>query len=82
MLVDFKEIIKTHWHYWNMVKIDNIGGVLAELFGASWLALHLVYTQLICVCLPKIIQFYIINVFKFSTTGWYLATILLSLTQS
>ena len=58
-------------------KIDNIGGVLAELLeGISvgfTLGLHSTY---LC-AFTKIIWFYIINVFKLITTGYMLASILL-----
>ena len=77
MLVDFKDSSIT-LVLLKYSKIGNIGGVLDGLLGVFYIQ---AYTQLICVCLPKIIQFYIINMFKLITTCCLLTTILLLLTQ-
>ena len=72
-LVIFKELLKCD----RAIKVGNVG---YDLVG--FMSMCVGYDTLItCVHLPKIMQFYIINVFKFLTTGCLLATILLSLSQ-
>ena len=58
--------------------MGNVGNIGVHL---EWITLKFTYTQFICMWLPKIIQFYIINAFKLITTGCLLATNLLPLTQ-
>ena len=60
-------------------RIGNIGSIGNIGVHFEWITLRSTYTQLICLHLPKIIRFYIINIFKSMTTGCLLAIILLPL---
>ena len=62
-LVNFKELLKHD----RAIKVGNVGYGLVGFYECMSVRFDTLITC--CVHLPKIIQFHVINVFKFLTTG-------------
>ena len=50
MLVDFKDIIKTHWHYLNTVKLVILGVYWLDYWGyLEWITLRSILNLFVCI---------------------------------